>query len=287
MRHITFLLLTLVMVLITILFGCESQNPICSENFCLEGEIFPRSEIGNREFSEVDIDDAVIFATFANTTLTTPATEPIPVDIDPTPKEGITKTTIATIVSDTLAGGTRFEGTLVELTGTVDWIAEDDDALTFKTNNPDIDLFVRAYGDLAEGTFKNAFTTGETYTVQLYIEAQEFGGTFGNNVWSFPIEDIVNTTVGNIVSDTLANGKAFEGKVVEITATVRFIADDNGYMTIEANNDDVRFTVNPSGDILEGTFKRTFITGESYTLQLYIREQEKGAVNYIRSHLVG
>ena len=33
--------------------GCETQNPVCSENYCVMGEIFPRSEIGERAFEEL------------------------------------------------------------------------------------------------------------------------------------------------------------------------------------------------------------------------------------------
>ena len=45
--------------------GCETQNPICTENFCVTGEVFPRSAFGAREFSEVDIDDSRLLAALA------------------------------------------------------------------------------------------------------------------------------------------------------------------------------------------------------------------------------
>ena len=44
----------LILAMIVILFGCEAQNPICSENYCLTGEIFLRSELGEeQEFKEL------------------------------------------------------------------------------------------------------------------------------------------------------------------------------------------------------------------------------------------
>ena len=36
-----------------LLVGCETRNPVCSENFCVTGEIFPKSELGNREFDKL------------------------------------------------------------------------------------------------------------------------------------------------------------------------------------------------------------------------------------------
>lgn len=50
----TLIFLPLLVGLIFILAsGCETQNPVCSENYCVMGEIFPRSEIGEREFEEL------------------------------------------------------------------------------------------------------------------------------------------------------------------------------------------------------------------------------------------
>ena len=38
----------IMMILIFMLvIGCETQNPVCSENYCVIGAIFPRSEIGD------------------------------------------------------------------------------------------------------------------------------------------------------------------------------------------------------------------------------------------------
>ena len=42
------------MILIFMLaIGCETQNPVCSENYCVIGAIFPRSELGDGEFEEL------------------------------------------------------------------------------------------------------------------------------------------------------------------------------------------------------------------------------------------
>ena len=45
---------SIMMILIFMLaIGCETQNPVCSENYCVIGAIFPRSEIGDGEFEEL------------------------------------------------------------------------------------------------------------------------------------------------------------------------------------------------------------------------------------------
>ena len=44
----------LILAMIVILFGCETENPVCSENYCITGEIFARSELGDeQEFDEL------------------------------------------------------------------------------------------------------------------------------------------------------------------------------------------------------------------------------------------
>ena len=58
-------------ILITaILFslGCETINPLCTDNYCVEGEIYPKSELRpGTKYGELPIDDASIFAALAGT----------------------------------------------------------------------------------------------------------------------------------------------------------------------------------------------------------------------------
>ena len=101
-------------------FGCNTENPLCTDNYCVEGEIYPRSELVG-DFSLLAVDDSVIFATLVT------GTQPVEVNPqtqNPTPPtpvalEGATQTTIDAIVSNTLSGGNRFEGTVVELTALI------------------------------------------------------------------------------------------------------------------------------------------------------------------------
>ena len=45
--------LFVILIISVLLTGCDTRNPICSENFCVTGEIFPKSELGNRDFDEL------------------------------------------------------------------------------------------------------------------------------------------------------------------------------------------------------------------------------------------
>ena len=292
MRHIVVLF-----AIIVAFAGCEAQNPVCTDNFCFVGEAFPRSELEDgQEFSEIDIDDSVILATLIGTVTPvepTPVVKETPQPQNRTPAtqatlEGADQTTIAAIVSNTLAGGDRFEGTVVEVTAVVRSVDDGNEWLTLQTNNTNATFFVNAYGDVSEGTFKKSFVEGNSYIFQLYIQEQEPPDNLFDRhaIWSYPVDDIIDTNIRNIVSNTLAGNKRFEGKVVNITATVNYVSTINRAITLETNDTSISFWVYPFGDILEGTFQKTFVKGNSYTLQLYIREQESDTLKSIRSYLV-
>ena len=71
--------LFLILFLAFSFMGCDAQNPVCSDNFCVVGEVFLRSELEeNQEFSEANVDDSQILAVLAGTPepTTEPTTEP-------------------------------------------------------------------------------------------------------------------------------------------------------------------------------------------------------------------
>lgn len=48
--------------------GCETTNPLCTDNYCVEGEIYPKSDLRpGAKYGELPIDDAAIFAALAGT----------------------------------------------------------------------------------------------------------------------------------------------------------------------------------------------------------------------------
>ena len=283
---------SLIVTAIIFTLGCSTENPICSTNFCAIGEVFPRSELEEGQaFSEVDIDDSVIFATLVTGSRpveTVPTVEPTTARATTVqPANIVSKTTVAVIVANTVAGGKQFEGKVVEVAAVIRSVDADNEWLTLQTNDDNIAFFVSAYGDILEGTLKKTYTVGSTYTLQLYIEEQEPDAVLNQkNIWSYPVEDIVKTDVNTIIADTVASGKQFEGKIVEVTAIIKSIATDNDWLILQTNNNTATFWVNPYGDIIKGTFQKTFTVGSSYTMHLYIREQDSEIVTRVRSLLV-
>ena len=103
---------TLILFVITVvaLAGCEAQNPVCTENFCAVGEIFPRSELSTREqYIELNgIDDAklVTYLTGAEVEARTP-TEPVEV-FNP-------NVSVGTLVKSAKDGSTLYKGKTVNI----------------------------------------------------------------------------------------------------------------------------------------------------------------------------
>ena len=76
MRFFTF---SLFVIAVIFTLGCSAENPICTTNFCAIGEVFPRSELEDGQaFSEVDIDDSMIFARLVGGTTPVPVKTPQP-----------------------------------------------------------------------------------------------------------------------------------------------------------------------------------------------------------------
>ena len=74
-----FYIFLLIVIAVIFTLGCSAENPVCTTNFCAIGEVFPRSELEDGQaFSEVDIDDSVIFATLVGGTTPVPVKTPHP-----------------------------------------------------------------------------------------------------------------------------------------------------------------------------------------------------------------
>ena len=63
----------LILTLVILTIGCSTENPLCSDNYCVSGEIFLRSQLfEDEEFSEVNVNESQLLASFANATSQTP-----------------------------------------------------------------------------------------------------------------------------------------------------------------------------------------------------------------------
>ena len=155
MRYITFLLYTAAMVLIAIFLGCSTENPLCSDNFCVEGDIFPRDHLFfDEEYSEVAVDETVLLNIITSTAPPIPALTNTP--------------SLSNIVAHVAAGGRECLEQTYTITATVDFnlLAIGGKSMTLVTNNDDISFFITAYDDpdsLAD------YQVGETYTFTLFI----------------------------------------------------------------------------------------------------------------------
>lgn len=232
-------LLTLLLFVIAVvsILGCNAENPICSTNFCAVGEIFPRSELENGQpFSEVDIDDSVIFATLVGT--------PTPVEpIRPTP------TTFTNIVADAAAGGTKYVGKTVTVTAPVGFVL--DGGVSLVTKNERVTFYVKN-PDAPEKL--DSLVEGKTYQFTIEITSiappdEEFDtyAVFSNIIGDATVVNVppVEVTVATLAADVAAGGRTYVGQTVKVEATVAF-----GTAELEAaglglvtNNEDVVWIV--------------------------------------------
>ena len=167
---------SLLLTLAIFSIGCNTENPLCTDNYCVEGEIYPRSELVG-DFSPIAVDDSVILATFAGVT---PAT---PIEITPAPTTN--QVSVANIVSDVVANGvdSDYVGQTVTLTATVRFNFVGRGAITLVTDNRDISFFVTDY--VNPESLAN-YAEGSTYEFTLFIRdvALSTSNPDKTNIWS-------------------------------------------------------------------------------------------------------
>ena len=237
MRFFTF---SLFVIAVIFTLGCSAENPICTTNFCAIGEVFPRSELEDAQaFSEVDIDDSVIFATLIGGTTPVPVKTPHPNTVG-----------IDMIVADVANKGEKYLGKTLAVTAQVDLDATaftDNDSITLVTNNDNVVFYVNS----RETPDRVAqYQKGQTYTFNIFIRAidppEEFFPEYA--IWSNLPTKRVSTTMDALIQDITSGGRTFIDKIVSLRATVKFNAetffdDDEDYETISliTNAENVSF----------------------------------------------
>ena len=251
-----FLIFTLVAMLVIAFIGCEAQNPICSDNFCVIGEVFPRSELEeNQEFSEVNVDDSQILAVLIGTP-EHPTTEPD------------AEVTVADIISDVANGGRQYVGETVTLTATVqaNLTDADHDAIALVTNSENITFLVTSHNETR--TLVN-YEAGNLYTFKLYIkDIRESTVTPGHtNIWSHETELDTEVTLTDILADVEAGGTTHVHKTVIVAGTVVWKSDDEETIVISPDGlveDTAFFVTNREG------FDASYQIGSSHTLTVFV-----------------
>ena len=97
-----------------LLIGCHTENPLCTDNYCVSGEIFLRSQLlEGEEFSEIDVAESQLLAAFANTAPQTP--------VQTLPDAVETEVSLMDIITDVAAGNTTYLNQTVVITAFVVW----------------------------------------------------------------------------------------------------------------------------------------------------------------------
>ena len=142
----------------------QPRTPSVLQTFVQIGEVFPRSDLEDGQaFSEVDIDDSVIFATLVGTPIPDQPTTPATQETEPE------STTVSSIVSDVAAGGTRYTNKIVTIQGTVESVFESG-ARTLVTNNDNVTFYVE---NRTKPELLDSYKEGGTYTFTLFISGTD------------------------------------------------------------------------------------------------------------------
>ena len=225
MRYLMFLFYVLAMVLMVGVFGCGTENPICTDTFCL----VPRDDVTGEI---IEIDDAKVLTLLNTLAVDTPAVE--------------NTGTLADIVSDTAAGGTAYNGLFVSVTGEVEdnfvLRSSDSEGLTLQSGNDSVTFFV-----LSRGQPDNVreYPVGETYVFSLFIAEQSPSliiDADGNlveaedqwNVWghlALDGNDPPGVSPETLIADARSENQRYQGRVVRVTDRVRNITDTRIYLT--------------------------------------------------------
>ena len=160
------LIMFIVFVAMMLSIGCSTENPLCSDNYCVSGEIFLRSELfEDEEFSEVDIVEYEVLRAFANTAPQTP------VETTPAPVE--TGVSLMDIIADVGAGNETYLNKTVTVAGTVAFKTDDGTAIIIYKNASAIqaakEKAVFNIISLDDPVPLANYTVGDTYTFAVFV----------------------------------------------------------------------------------------------------------------------
>ena len=252
-------------------FGCNTENPLCTDNYCVEGEIYPRSELVG-DFSPLAVDDSVIFATLVGGV--TPV-ETVETPVNPVQTPVGDSVSLADIVSDVASGGTRYSNKTVTFPAVVEFDSSgftNNGFITLITNNRKVAFYVQSVEDPSKVA---SYQEGISYTFTVFVEQ------IGQPSEAFPSYSVLTTilendgvlsvSLANLVSDAISGNRRYVNKVVRFTATVRndssvFTTSDT--ISLVTGNDNANFFVGNRTKHL--TVMGKYRSGISYTFTVYI-----------------
>ena len=235
--------------------------------------MFPRSELDTANFSEVDIDDSVIFSTLIGTRLPEDATLPT---TNVVPEGDIT---LSDIVSDVAAGGTQYTNKIVTIQGTIKSVFESG-ARTLITNNQNVSFYII---NQTNPELLDSYKKGNTYTLTVFIDEIEPPEEQFNwyAIWSTLPKDanVISVNFPSLVESLSSGNTEYLNRLVRFTATVKnpasiFTTTDT--ITVATNKDKVSFFVR--NRTFPPKIMNKYQRGQSYKMTVFV---EKVAVSEI------
>lgn len=135
--------------------GCSTENPLCTDNFCVEGQIYPKDWLhGDEDYSELAIDDTALLNAITGTTPPPPRLSPAP--------------TLSEIVAHVAAGGRDCLEQTYTLEGTVriKFVDEFSNFITLRTGHENVSFFISG-GDNLDALVR--YDEGQTYTFTIVV----------------------------------------------------------------------------------------------------------------------
>ena len=279
-------------VIVVSTLGCSTENPLCTDNYCVEGEIYARSELADdAAFSKLAIDDSVIFATLAGATIEPPKTT-LDTDVN------IIDTDLSTVTASLKADEPKFKGAFISVDAIVDKYTSDGTGLHLRkahANDPEwiVRMFVKGFHFDISSIFANESTS---YNFILWVSGYENNTIFCRAVDPSNIASghsvlhgngkIINTTVSEVVNSMQKGESYFIFKKIVITApvehfrkatiertgqkyeTVHLIEWESDVLNQKANH---TFSIYPNASLWT-EFNQDFVVGTSYRFELIVHD---------------
>ena len=268
----------IVFAILIFAIGCNAENPICTDNFCAIGEVFPRSELDTADFSEVDIDDSVIFATLVGVPQPV-ETAPIEPDMQTMPADSVV---FADVVRNVANDGTKYASKTITFTATVEADAskfKNQDFILLDTNNEKVTFYILSDKNPARVW---SYKEGMSYTFTVFIRqiARPEAAFPSYGIFSDILENdaVLSVSLADLVSDALSGNRRYVNKVVRFTATVdndKSVFTPNDTITLVTGNKNVNFFVGNRTKHLSVMDK--YRSGKPYTFTIYIFDIKPGA----------
>ena len=245
----------LIIVLLAIaVIGCQAENPICNDLYCIDGEIYLKSELPKDvEFDTVNVDTADLLATLGT----------IPSTVDANTQEN-GSVTVADIVADTNTGGSAYEGQIHTITGVVKSIFDQSDGMTLQSGNNNVTFFVLMYGRPER---KSTYEVGQSYDFQLYIHDQALSINDGSyNVWTHLVSNAEPqaVTIATLNTHAKNSNQQYQGSIITLKAEINTITDTSFHL--RGNEIGVGLTIRRSGHTRESEYQKN----QMYDFTLFV-----------------